>query len=251
MKRKILVFFAMTGLFTLPLLAQPGALKLTEVMDLPAATMLQPGDIHTTLRMYPGGGFLPSLLVGLSDRFCLGVSYGGQNIIGQGRVNLNPQPAVHVRYRLFAERMLFPAIVLGFQSQGYGGWDKRLKRYDIKSRGFYAVASKNTSYLGGIGLHTGINWSTETEDGDDDINLFAGVHKWLNEEIVLLAEYDTAINDNDDNALGSGKGYLNAGVRWVFAQQFFVEFAWKNILENGTRVLGSSREIKLCYQTML
>lgn len=251
MTRRISRIFTVFMLSAMPLLAQPGALRLTELMDIPSATMLQPGDIHTTLRMYPGGGFLPSLLVGLSNRFCLGVSYGGEKIIGQGKVNLNPQPAVHIRYSLFSERMLFPAIVIGFHSQGYGGYDKGLKRYAVKSRGFYAVASKNTSYLGGLGLHVGVNWSTETEDGDEDLNLFAGAHKWVNDEIVLLCEYDAAINDNGDNALGSGKGYLNAGVRWVFAEQLFVEFAWKNILENGHRVLGSSREIKLCYQTML
>ena len=234
-----------------PVLAQPGALRLSEVLDMPSASMPFGGEIYTTLHIYPQGGLLASLLVGLSDRFCLGASYGGENIIGVGDVNLNPQPAVHLRYRLFEERMLFPAVVLGFNSQGYGAYDKGLKRYAQKSRGFYAVASKNTSFLGGLGLHAGINWSPERDDGDEDLNGFVGCHKWLNAEIVLLAEYDAAINDNSNNALGSGKGYLNAGVRWIFAQQFFVEFAWKNILENGDRVLGSSREVKLCYQTAM
>jgi len=233
------------------LLAQPGALKLTEIIDVPSAKMVARGDIHTYLRMYPGGGFQVALLVGLSDRFCLGASYGGENIIGEGDVNLNPQPALHVRYQLFAEKMMFPAVVIGFNSQGHGAWDKTLKRYAIKSRGFYGVASKNTSFLGGLGVHAGVNWSTETDDGDEDLNLFAGCHKWINQDIVILGEYDTAINDNSDNAMGSGKGYLNAGLRWVFAERFFVEFAWKNILENGDRVAGSRREIKMCYQTFL
>ncbi|MCK5147839.1 hypothetical protein KAR48_13865 [bacterium] len=242
----VLVFTVFT-----PLLGQSGALRLSELINLPSATMPAQGSIHTYLRMYPQGGFQAAILVGLSERFSIGVSYGGENIIGQGDVNLNPQPAVHIRYSLFKEMMLFPAIVLGFNSQGDGAWDSSLKRYAVKSRGFYAVASKNTSFLGGIGLHAGLNYSVEVDDGDRNINFFAGCHKWLNQDIVLLGEYDLAINDNSDKALGSGKGYLNAGVRWVFAERFFVEFAWKNILENGERVLGSSREIKMCYHTYL
>ena len=139
--------------------------------------------------------------------------------------------------------------MVGFHSQGYGAYNKSLKRYAIKSRGIYAVASKNTSFLGGLGLHAGVNWSLETEDDDSDPNLFAGCHKYLGSDFVILGEYDTAINDNDNNAIGSGKGYLNLGVRWSFAQRLFFEFAWKNILENGSHSTGSSREVKLVYLT--
>ena len=231
--------------------AQPGALKLGELIDMPNASLLPAGDIDLTLRMYPRGGFLTQVMVGLSDRFSLGASYGGENIIGTGKANFNPQPSVHVRYLLFNEESLFPAICLGFNSQGFVGYDKTLKRYAIKSRGFYAVASKNTSFLGGIGIHAGISYSVENEDGDDDPDVFFGVHKRINDDLVLIAEYDTAINDNSNNAIGSGKGYFNCAVRWSFAQRLFVEFAWKNILENNPDVVGSSREIKLIYKTLL
>jgi hypothetical protein len=217
------------------------------LMDVPIAKTSMMGSVETGLRMYTGGGMIASLSVGLTERFTLGVSYGGENIIGTGPVNMNPQPCVQVKYLLFQEQNLSPALAIGFDSQGYGGYDKGLKRYAYKSKGFYTVLSKNTSFLGGLGLHIGANLSLENEDGDKDPNFFMGCHKWLNPELVLLGEYDTAINDNNDNAIGSGKGYLNAGVRWSFAQRFFIEFSWKNILENRENISGSSREIRLIY----
>ncbi|MCD6116261.1 hypothetical protein J7K93_04535 [bacterium] len=236
-------------IFPAIIMAQSGALKLGILIDTPAANIPDRGQIQSSLRMYSNGGLLGSILIGLSPRFALGVSYGGENIVGTGDINLNPQPAVEVRYLLFEERFLFPSIEIGFNSQGYGAYNSELKRYSVKSLGFYAVASKNTSFLGGLGIHGGINISTETNDGDKDPNVFFGCHKQLNKELVLLAEYNTAINDNSDNAVGSGKGYLNFGIRWVFAQQLFIEFDMRNVLENGDKIAGSSREVKLFYVT--
>ncbi len=144
---------------------------------------------------------------------------------------------------------MIPAFLIGFDSQGFGKFDKDAKRYYVKSRGVYIVASKNTSFLGGLGLHGGLNFSLENDDSDDDINIFIGIHKFLNEELVTLAEYDLAINDNQNNTIGSGKGYLNLGIRWSFQKQFFVEFSWNDILENKRETNGSSREVQLFYKT--
>jgi hypothetical protein len=245
--KKFFFSLSLYSLFMSTAFAQPGALLLGTLMDVPVAKTSAVGSVETGLRLYSGGGMIASLSVGLTGRFTLGVSYGGENIIGIGKINMNPQPCVQVKYLLFEEQNLSPALVIGFDSQGYGGYIKGLKRYAIKSKGFYTVLSKNTSFLGGLGLHICANISLETDDGDRDANFFAGCHKWLNPELCLLGEYDAAINDNSDNAIGSGKGYLNAGVRWSFSQRFFIEFSWKNILENQDQVFGSSREIRMIY----
>lgn len=245
--KKIFWFVFLFPLFVSSVAAQPGALLLGMLIDIPAAKTSAPGSVEAKLRMYSGGGMIASVSVGLTQRFTLGASYGGENIIGTGKIDMDPQPCVHVKYLLFEEQYLSPALVIGFDSQGYGGYDENLERYVVKSKGFYAVLSKNTSFLGGLGLHAGVNFSLETKDRDKDPNVFIGCHKWLNPELVILSEYDTAINDNSDNAIGSGKGYLNAGVRWSFAQRFFVEFNWKNILENRDNIPGSSREIRMIY----
>lgn len=227
--------------------AQPGAMQINTLIHTPVALSYEKGTIESSLGMYSNGGLLASLAIGITDRFDIGVSYGGENIIGTGDVNLNPQPCVQLRYMMYPEQYLIPAFLIGFDSQGFGRYDDSEKRYYNKSPGLYVVASKNTSFLGGLGLHCGINYSLEKED-DDDPNLFLGAHKFLNEELVVLSEYDLAINDNQDNTLGSGKGYLNLGIRWSFQNQFFVEFAWKDILENKRETTGSSREVKLYYK---
>lgn len=227
--------------------AQPGAMNLGQLIDIPVAKTLMKGGVSAEIRAYPEGGILGGVMVGLTDYIDMGVSYGGINIIGSGKPKLNPLPCVQFQYLTIEEQNLVPALLIGFSSQGYGEYNKDLKRYAVKSRGFYAVLSKNTAFLGGLGLHAGLNYSLEKEDGDDDINAFVGLHKWINPDLVLMCEYDAAINDNADNSIGAGKGYLNAGIRWSVAGRFFLEFAWKNILENRFNVPGSSREIKLVY----
>jgi hypothetical protein len=234
------------SILTGSLLAQPGSLRFGQLVDVPVAKTLFQGEMSAELRLYTRGGLLTSVLVGLTDRIGMGISYGGENIIGTGKPNMNLQPEAHIEYLLFSEQNLSPGIMIGFNSQGYGGYNRTTDRYAVKSRGFYAVLSKNTSFLGGLGLHGGINWSPEQKD-DKDPDLFFGLHKWINPELALLCDYDTAINDNDDKALGSGKGYLNAAVQWSFNQTLYIEFDWKDILENRDSLPGSSREIKMIY----
>jgi len=242
----IIIFFLLLAVYTQ---AQPGSLHLDMLIDMPIAKVTIKGGIDTELRMYQNGGLLASISIGVTDRFKLGVSYGGENVIGSGEVNLNPLPCVQLKYILLEEQYLVPALAIGFDAQGYGRYIQELKRYAQKSRGLYAVVSKNTSFLGGIGIHFGVNWSLEKEDGDSDPNLFAGFHKRISSEWVILGEYDTAINDNHGDAIGAGKGYLNIGIRWSFAERFFVDMTWKNVFENEKQVAGSSREVKIVYRT--
>ena len=234
-----------------PLRAQDGDLQYGMLIDAPAAKTLDRGSFYAGLRMYHRGGLLASVCAGITDQFSMGVSYGGENMIGVGDIHLNPQPGVQLSLILFNERCFFPAVCIGFDSQGFGAYDPSLKRYAVKSRGLYAVAGKNTSFLGGLGIHGGVNWSLEREDGDRDINLFAGCHKWITPSLVLLCEYDTGINDNGGSALGSGKGYLNGGIRWSFQETLFIDFLWKNIFENHENRPGWGREIRLLYMAVL
>ena len=95
------------------------------------------------------------------------------------------------------------------------------------------AASKNyVSGFGQFGVHAGINWSRESDD-DDGASGWVGIDKTINEELSAVAEYDFALNDNDDESLGSGRGYLNAGAHWSPVQGLSLGFLLKNILENG------------------
>jgi len=248
--RKLTLFLLSLCLLATPALAQrvqPAGTQPRLLIDLPTAGTLPRGTFDVGLRMYPKGGVIFGIGVGMSDHFMFGVSYGGENIIGEGKVNWNPDPAVQVRLRILDEDLVFPAITLGFDSQGYGAYRDDLKRYTIKSRGLFASASKNYRFIGDLGLHGGVNYSFENDDGDRDLNFFGGINLALTPELSLLGEYDFALNDNSARAIGEGKGYLNLGVRWLFGRHLSLEAALKNVLQNKAHVASANREVKIGY----
>ena len=119
-------------------------IEIQQLIDQPTAGSLEKGEYGFDVRLFPGGGALSSLRAGLFDRFMIGISYGGVNIIGRGRPDWNQLPGVLIKYRLFEETDL-PAVSIGFDSQGYGAWADERERNEIKAKGIYAVASKNFS----------------------------------------------------------------------------------------------------------
>ena len=239
----------------LTFLALPVALNAQEIaiseqrtlINRPTAGSLERGSYDIELRMYPGGGLLGAIAVGLTERITFGTSFGGLNIIGEGDVIWNPRPEANIKYRLMEETYSAPALSIGFNGQGFGEWADSLKRYQIKSPGVYAALSKNYSMIGNLGFHAGINLSLENDDGDGDVNLWVGFDKSINEEISFLGEYDFAINDNSDDALGSGNGYLNAALRWAFVEELIIELNVINLLGNRKDSASASREIKIIY----
>ena len=217
------------------------------LVDTPTAGTLMRGSYRADLDVYPEGGLLTRIGAGITDRFMFGISYGGTNIIGTGDIDWNKQPGVTVRYRLFEEDYFLPAILIGYDSQGFGAFIDSTKRYINKSPGVFASASKNFIFLGTLGFHGGVNYSFERKDGDTDLNIFCGVEKSLNPEITLVGEYDFAFNDDGPNSVGTGKGYLNAGLKWNFAGKLQLSFILKDILKNREDVDGMTREIRISY----
>lgn len=227
-------------------------IKPTDLIDNPTANILTRHQFQLRLRVYHEGGMLGSLSARLTTKLMFGVSYGGQNIIGQGSVKWNEAPGVNIRYRLSFETEQIPAICIGFNSQGYGSYNTDLKRYQIKSKGFYVAMSKNIGILRGFGLHGGINYSDENKGGEKDVNFFCGANLNIDRELSILWEYDFGINDNDNQSLGSGKGYMNAALRWYFSEQLVFELSIKNLMRNnrtlnGEQVPNANRELKIIY----
>lgn len=218
-----------------------------KLVDCPTAGLLPKGSFDLEVRAYSGGGLLAKASVGLTDRLAMGLSFGGGNIIGAGKITWNPRPEAQIKYRLFEESPLWPAVAIGFDSQGYGSYSDSSERYEIKSKGVYGVLSKNY-HLGGrpLGLHFGVYYSFEKKDGDDDPSFFLGLDKGLNEELSLVAEYDLALNDDRQNGVfGTGNGYLNLGIRWNIERRFFFELDLRNLTDNIENLSGFARELRI------
>ena len=145
------------------------------LVDGPTAGMLPSGRLAVDLRLYGDSGILSQIEVGVHNRMSIGISFGGQHIVGSREAAWNPRVEVAGRVRVIEEELKVPAVALGYHSQGYGEYDESLSRYAVKSKGLYAVASKNYGFpLGDMGLHAGLNRSLEDGDGDGDLSVFHG-----------------------------------------------------------------------------
>lgn len=217
------------------------------VIDTPSAGLLKRGAFAMDIDFFQNGGMTIGLSAGALDRLSFGISYGGSGIIGRDSVVLQKLPGVNIKFRLFDESTSMPAIAFGFDSQGKETYIDSTERFTIKSRGFFAAASKNYSMLGNFSVHGGINYSLENADGDKDLDFFAGAEKSLGSDISLLFEYDFAFNDSAPRSLGKGNGYMNAGMRWSWGNGFTLGVDLKNLVKNQDQVTFSNRTIKVEY----
>jgi len=254
-----------------------------DLVSIPTAGTLPRGSFTLETLLMKNGGMVPKLLVGLTDNFSIGMSFGIQNFIGEDKPVINKEtPEVQIKYRVFEETESKPAFLIGLDTQGFGPFIERaenivgyeyntdtqqldpikivqeINRYEQKAWGVYAVLSKNWNLFGNLGFHLGVNRNTfETKDNDEDWNLFFGLDKEINRSFSLLAEYNAALNDGNeyksidddmginDIIVGKGKGFLNAGLRWNVAQNLLIEINFKDInLDNDDFV---NREIKIMY----
>lgn len=217
------------------------------LIDLPSAGVLSHGTMALDLDFYQSGGLLTSVSVGVFSRLLLGISFGGAGLIGSDHIYWNGSPGVTARLRVLDETFMLPAFALGFDSQGKEKYVEPLHRYTIKSLGFYGVASKNYRVAGYLALHGGVNYSFEQDDGDADINVFAGAEKTLGSFLSFLAEYNLGMNDSNRDALGRGRGYLNVGFMASLGGGLMLGFNLKDIIKNQDGVAIGNRTVRLEY----
>lgn len=202
------------------------------LIDLPSAGILEKGFVGVSADVLPYGVVISKIEVGVFDNFSFGISYGGANVIGTGKIDWYELPGVNVRARLVDETESMPAFTFGFDSQGKGLYDSELNRFEIKSPGFYVAAAKNFELLGYLSLHGIINYSLERDDDDKDLNLGVGFEKTVGDKISIVGEYNFAINDNSIKAYGDGNGYMNFGIRWSVGDGFTIGLDIRDMLDN-------------------
>lgn len=228
------------------------------LVDMPTAGTLPRGHFSLGTRLFSEGGGLGFTNIGLSNRFMVGISFGGTDVISNRKPDWYPTLEFSLRFRVVDELPYLPAMSVGFSSQGYGLYNARQDRYAFKSRGFYAVASRSFYfYRWTAGWHGGINYATSDEEvehqgedlADTDLNLFLGFDATFNYNLALLLEYDAAINDDRsaNDFSGNGRGYLNLSVKWLFTRNLEIELIAKDLLKNRPESDTFSREMRLTY----
>ncbi len=217
------------------------------LVDKPTAGLLQRATFGVTGNFYQRGGVLTGISVGVFDRFMIGISYGGTDIIGPDPIRMNPIPGVQARLRIIGEGAILPAIAIGFDSQGKEPYVDSLDRYSIKSPGAYIAASRNYAFLGNLSIHGGLHFTMERADGDKDMNAYLGVEKSIGSSISILAEYDFGFNDDHGSAVGRGKGYLNLAFRWHWGSGLIVGFDLKNVTKNQKDISIANRTLQIDF----
>ena len=218
------------------------------LIEAPTAGVMPHKQTVTDLRFSEGNSLLVEIELGLWERALVSLSFGGQDLFGSQSTNWNPDPGVSARIRILNETKTRPALAIGFRSQGFGRYDDRLGRYESKSLGLYFVFSRNYRHpTGQGGVHFGLNRSLEDDDGDRSLTGFLGGDLEFVGKLAFLAEYHFAFNDDDGQALGRGRGYLNVGIRWMVSDRLAIEFDLKDVLENNVRVKRPRREVRVVF----
>jgi hypothetical protein len=233
--KKILLLINLLLVMNATLLAQGSSgtdakFEYRSLIDMQTAGILQKGYVGITSDVLPGGLLIEKLEVGVFDNVSFGISYGGENLIGAGTPKWYKAPGINFRVRIINESVSLPAITLGFDSQGKGAYFDSTSRYAIKSPGFFAAGSKNFEFLGYMSLHATLNYSLESKDGEDFVDLSVGCEKTIGPNLSVIGEYDFAFNDH--LTYGAGNGYLNAGVRWSIGNGFTLGFDLRDLLNN-------------------
>lgn len=220
-----------------------------ELIDCPTASTLPRASFDFRLRTSSNGALISQTHIGLHRRFSLGLSYGGERILGEGKADWYDEVAFMVKYQILRETYVSPAIAFGYNGQGSGRWFAETDRFMYKSKGIYAVASKGyQTYQWASGLHFGVNWSLEDGDGDDDVNFFLGADLSLQNDVMLVAEYDVGLNDNrEEEHTGRGWGYFNVGLRWIFSERLELGLDFQNLLDNRLDTRSFTRGIRITY----
>ncbi len=267
--RYFIVFVILT--VTIIRLADAETAQPRRLVDAHTAGILDRGKYDFEFLAYAGGeprfgsGLIFGIEVGVTNRLTIGLSYGGEGIVGRGKaVRWNSLPGWLVKYRLIEEKIHFPAIAIGYDHQGHGGIaDTSLffyKGYIFKSPGFFITAGKGYLILNiiQIGIHCMGNYSMEEFKEVTWPNLITGLDIGINDELSLVLEYDFAFNMLDPRPYRNkliyanpSEGYLNAGIRWALSGDFFLEFDVRDILENrkykNGQTVGWNREFKAVF----
>ena len=79
------------------------------------------------------------------------------------------------------------------------------------------------------------------------MNFFGGIEQTIGPFLSVVGEYNLGMNDSDHNALGKGRGYLNAGIRASLGSGLTFSFILRDILQNQQQDGFAYRTISFEY----
>jgi len=189
-------------------------------VDQPVPISLAHAEYYAGARLWGNGGVMVRFGIGLFDRVTLGMSYGGDRVIGSEKPEFYDRyrPDFQARLAILQEMGYAPNLVLGFESQGYDG--SVAEEYRVREKGGYLCLGKTLDVMR-THCQIGVNYW-------NGVDGFAALNALLPGNMELIAEYDPALNDTTDE----GSGFLNFGIGWTFAERVRMVVGLRDVLGN-------------------
>jgi len=244
-----LLFLAAFALSLCPGASTAQILEDIAIVDSPTAGILPHGGYLLQGCLGPRSSILIALKVGFFDRLMIGASYGFQEFFDRGDMKANDLPGFEARLRIIEESERGPALALGIDTQGEDIYIEDWARYVRKSKGIYAVLSKNYRLIGDFSVHGGVNYSFENRD-ENGLNAFCASSLEIVGGFSILLDYNAALDDNDEDIhthLTRGKGYLDAGLRFDYRDNLRIKIFFKDLLDNYVPASGVERSMEIFY----
>ncbi|MCS7249814.1 MAG: hypothetical protein N2323_04620 [candidate division WOR-3 bacterium] len=197
----------------------------TYLIDNPSPIFLGHGEYLIGFRLQGNNGIMANFGIGLFDRLNMGISYSGESILGSGKPTFPEKRGPEFQFRLKLvgeETFVFPDIILGFDSQGFGSYDTNKKGYSVPEKMFYLLLGKtiditNTNFSGGVYYQ-------------DKVNFFISITQLLPNDFNVIFEYSSSFYEKERDI--KNYGFLNAGIAWNFTEQVRFLFALREIIKN-------------------
>jgi hypothetical protein len=179
-------------------------------VDEPVPISLANAEYYISGRLWGSSGIMVRFGIGLFDRVTLGMSYGGDSVLGPGTPRFfdRYRPDFQARVAILQEQGYTPNLVLGFESQGYDDCINR--NYQVREKGGYLCVGKTID-----AAHTHFQLGVNYWEGPD---AWLALNTLLPNSVELMLEYDPAINDGVPNRR-LNPGYVNFGVGWTIAEK--------------------------------
>ena len=208
---------------------------------MPTAGIVPKYSFSIYSNIFENSGLFAEINASPFSNFNMGLSFGGTNILGNGEVTWQSLPGVLIRIRIFDESLGFPAILIGFNSQGRGSYSADLKRFQNLSPGFFLTASKSYTWkFGSLAFHGGINYSLEPLPSDRVPNYYAGLEQSLGNRGSVNIEYNATL-DEKPGLIMDKRGLLNLALRFAFTQNMTVELQFIDLFNHSA---GGQRAVR-------
>jgi len=213
--------------------------RLPMLIDTPNAETIDQYGYLFRFRFYSQGGVLTQTTFGVFPHLNLGFGIDVERLIGSTTDGMKVnRPSINLKWRFFDGRDVFPALAVGYDSQGYY-FDHDAGEYAQREHGLYLVGTKEI-ITPGLDFSGGI-YTFKFSNGNE-VHGFLGASYAIRDVAAIFVEWD--------NMGTFSESRYNVGFRFFVNPSFSVDA----YLRNGRGTIPPSdsrrtdRNIQLNYQ---